>query len=46
MALRPLGDYFNGKSDPPPGNTVMWRRLKRLINIALRKSFATERVGN
>ncbi|HEU5401840.1 MAG TPA: hypothetical protein VFU86_10815 [Terriglobales bacterium] len=25
-----LGDYLARASDPPPGNTVMWRGLRRL----------------
>jgi hypothetical protein len=28
-----LGGYLARKSDPPPGNIVMWRGLTRLIDI-------------
>ncbi|MFD1625962.1 hypothetical protein [Azospirillum griseum] len=41
-----LGGYLNRKSDPPPGNTVMWRGLTRLTDIALGISLAAELVGN
>ncbi len=41
-----LGGYLNRKSDPPPGNIVMWRGLTRLTDIALSISLATELVGN
>src|SRR5215813_12769283 len=30
-----LGGYLARTSDPPPGNTVMWRGLSRLTDIAL-----------
>ncbi|WP_246510447.1 hypothetical protein [Bradyrhizobium glycinis] len=30
-----LGGYLARASDPPPGNTVMWRELSRLTDIAL-----------
>jgi hypothetical protein len=30
-----LGGYLARASDPPPGNTVMWRGLSRLTDIAL-----------
>lgn len=30
-ALASLGGYLNRKSDPPPGNIVIWRGLQRLI---------------
>ncbi|WP_247971046.1 hypothetical protein [Bradyrhizobium sp. 195] len=32
-----LGDFLARASDPPPGNTVMWRGLTRLTDIALEK---------
>ncbi len=30
-----LGGYLARAKDPPPGNTVMWRGLSRLIDIEL-----------
>ena len=30
-----LGGYLARASDPPPGNTVMWRGLSRLTDITL-----------
>ncbi len=30
-----LGGYLARANDSPPGNTVMWRRLSRLTDIAL-----------
>ena len=30
-----LGGYLARTRDPPPGNTVMWRGLSRLTDIAL-----------
>jgi hypothetical protein len=33
-----LGGYLARASDPPPGNTVMWRGLLRLTDIALGES--------
>lgn len=30
-----LGGYLSRAKDPPPGNTVMWRGLSRLTDIAL-----------
>ena len=41
-----LGGYLARASDPPPGNTVMWRRLSRLTDIALGASLGAEIVGN
>lgn len=32
-----LGGYLNRKSDPPPGNTVIWRGWERLSDLALMK---------
>jgi hypothetical protein len=34
-----LGGYLARASDPPPGNTVMWRGLSRLTDIALGAMF-------
>jgi hypothetical protein len=41
-----LGGYLNRRSDPPPGNMVMWRGLTRLTDIALGISLAAKLVGN
>ena len=41
-----LGGYLNRRSDPPPGNIVMWRGLTRLSDIGLGLSLAAELVGN
>jgi hypothetical protein len=30
-----LGGYLARSSDPPPGNTVMWRGLSRLTDMGL-----------
>jgi hypothetical protein len=39
-----LGGYLARASDPPPGNTVMWRGLSRLTDIVL--GYETANVGN
>ncbi|WP_249784606.1 IS4 family transposase [Bradyrhizobium sp. IC3195] len=41
-----LGGYLARASDPPPGNTVMWRGLSRLTDIALGAMVEGEFVGN
>ncbi|MGY3146539.1 hypothetical protein ACVWYQ_003538 [Bradyrhizobium sp. USDA 3397] len=41
-----LGGYLARVSDPPPGNTVMWRGLSRLTDIALGAMVGGELVGN
>lgn len=41
-----LGGYLARASDPPPGNTVMWRGLSRLTDIALGAMLGGEFVGN
>src|ERR1700731_711293 len=41
-----LGGYLARTNDPPPGNTVMWRGLHRLTDIALGAMVGTEIVGN
>ncbi|WP_283812837.1 IS4 family transposase [Bradyrhizobium cytisi] len=41
-----LGGYLARASDPPPGNTVMWRGLSRLTDIALGALVGKEFVGN
>jgi hypothetical protein len=41
-----LGGYLARASDPPPGNTVMWRGLSRLTDIELGAMVGGEFVGN
>jgi hypothetical protein len=41
-----LGGYLARANDPPPGNTVMWRGLSRLTNIALGAMVGVKFVGN
>lgn len=41
-----LGGYLACASDPPPGNTVMWRGLSRLTDIAMGAIVGREFVGN
>jgi hypothetical protein len=44
--LARLGGYLARSSDPPPGNTVLWRGLSRLTDIHLGFLLATQDVGN
>jgi hypothetical protein len=41
-----LGGYLARASDPPPGNTVMWRGLSRLTDIELGAISGAKIVGN
>ncbi|WP_199688329.1 hypothetical protein [Noviherbaspirillum sedimenti] len=41
-----LGGYLARANDPPPGNTVMWRGVSRLIDIELGFLMGTKFVGN
>jgi hypothetical protein len=41
-----LGGYLARASDPPPGNTVMWRGLSRLTDIKLGARLSPGLVGN
>jgi len=41
-----LGGYLARANDPPPGNTVMWRGLSRLTDIALGAAVGAKLVGN
>lgn len=41
-----LGGYLARASDPPPGNTVMWRGLSRFIDIKLGATHSPALVGN
>ena len=45
IQLAKLGGYLARKSDPPPGNTVMWRGLKRLNDIVLGVQLAADTCG-
>lgn len=33
-AIAALGGYLNRKSDPPPGNLVLWRGMQRLVDAS------------
>lgn len=39
--LSRLGGYLARMSDPSPGNTVVWRGLRRLVDIQLGAELAT-----
>jgi hypothetical protein len=41
-----LGGYLARANDPPPGNTVMWRGMSRLTDIALGATVGVKLVGN
>jgi len=41
IKLARLGGYLARTRDPPPGNTVMWRGLSRLSDIALGAKLAS-----
>jgi len=41
-----LGLYLARASDPPPGNTVMWRGLSRLTDITLGATVGAKFAGN
>jgi Transposase DNA-binding len=41
-----LGGYLARASDPPPGNTVIWRGLSRLVDITIGATLRTQLVGN
>jgi hypothetical protein len=41
-----LGGYLARASDPPPGNTVMWRGMSRLTDIALGAIVGAKLMGN
>lgn len=46
LKIARLGGYLARANDPPPGNTVMWRGLSRLTDIALGAMAGAEIVGN
>jgi hypothetical protein len=43
--LAQLGGYLARTGDPPPGNTVMWRGMRRLIDIQLGYELAQKGCG-
>ena len=46
LKIAKLGGYLARKSDLPPGNTVVWRGLKKLIELQRGFEIAKELVGN
>lgn len=46
VKLARLGGYLARSGDPPPGPTVVWRGLSRLVDIELGFSLASQLVGN
>ncbi len=46
LKIARLGGYLAPASDPPPGNTVMWRGLSRLTDMALGAMFGGENLWN
>ena len=45
IQLARLGGYLARASDPPPGNTVIWRGMARLTDIELGFSLRTQNCG-
>ena len=45
IRLAQLGGYLARASDPPPGNTVMWRGMRRLTDIQIGYELALKRSG-
>jgi hypothetical protein len=45
MQLARLGGYLNRAGDRPPGNTVMWRGLTRLTDIAIGYELGRDNCG-
>jgi hypothetical protein len=45
IRLAQLGGHLARASDPPPGNTVMWRGIQRLTDIQLGYELALKRSG-
>jgi Transposase DNA-binding/Transposase DDE domain len=46
LQLARLGGYLNRASDPPPGNTVIWRGMSRLTDIEIGFQMGAQDVGN
>jgi hypothetical protein len=40
-----LGAYLARSNDSPPGNIIMWRRMRRLADMQLSFNLASERYG-
>lgn len=45
IRLAQLGGYLARANDPPPGNTVMWRGIRRLTDIQFGYELALKRSG-
>lgn len=45
IRLAQLGGYLGRTNEPPPGNTVMWRRMWRLTEIQIGYELALKRSG-
>ena len=45
LQLARLGGYLARASDPPPGNTVIWRGMARLTDIELGFSLGSQNCG-
>ena len=45
VQLARLGGYLARTSDPPPGNTVIWRGMARLTDIVLGFSLRAKNCG-
>lgn len=46
IKIAQLGGYLARASDPPPGNTVIWRGITRLSEIQLGVEIGMKLVGN
>jgi hypothetical protein len=46
IKLAMLGGYLARNNDPPPGNKVIWRGLRRLVDTTHGYLLAAEDVGN
>ncbi|MFC0695849.1 IS4 family transposase, partial [Paraburkholderia humisilvae] len=45
IRLAQLGGYLARANDRPPGNTVMWREMRRLTDIRFGYELALKRSG-
>ena len=46
LQLARLGGYLNRRTDPPPGNTVIWRGMGRLTDIEIGFQLGAQLMGN
>jgi hypothetical protein len=46
VRLARLGGYLARATDPPPGNTVIWRGMSRLTDIEIGFQLGAQHVGN